>query len=167
MVILSYSFLIPPTEQYYLIHTDSNLDYTRVKLTSHKKAFAFRVQACKQAHILLTSDPSDDASSPNAIELIIGDSNNQKSVFKVNGQIVQTADTPNVLQCTSPRSFWVATEKGEIVFGEGHAYDGRLMTYAWTEDFCCAALSTDTGFLGEWLLYKDSGKRVTAIGSMA
>lgn len=145
------------TEEHYQVHTEPNGDSDWVMLTTHKNALAFRVRACRSAHIILTSDPSQDPQSDEAIELIIGANQNSKTEIKFKGEVVHSIYSPDILDCKNYRSFWVTIEKDQLLFGRGHMHDERLMEYEWQDSVCCAYLSTTNEAIGEWLLYKDSG----------
>ena len=155
------------TAEYFQIHTDAVYDFDRVLLTTHRKAFSFHVQACKEAHVALSSQPSQGAPSWDMLELIIGTDDNQKTVFTSDGTEVKSIDTPNILSCTDYRLFWVALDKGEMQFGRGRPYEEVMMVHSWAEDLCCAALSTWQGVQGEWLVFKDTGQSITYVQSPA
>ena len=140
----------------YSIHTEALYTYDRVLLTTHKNALGFSVRACMDAHLALLATPS--MPTDHALELVIGAYGNKKSFFRANGTVLQVVDTPNALDCECHRHYWVALQRGMMKFGIGDPYDKVLMEQSWNGGFYSVALSTTVGVVGNWEIYKDSGK---------
>lgn len=87
----------------------------------------FKVRAAHDAHIALTSGPSE--SDDNMVEVFIGGWSNQKSVIRRNKQKPEKAeaDTPNVLNGGEFRGFWIRWYEGvsfSFIYNCGDIDDG-------------------------------------------
>ena len=80
---------------------------------------SFRVKACNDAFVALMQTPGNRSS--NLYEVVLGGWSNQKSAIRLLKYGVNTVivDTPNILNCTQWRRFWVSWKDGVIDVGYG------------------------------------------------
>ena len=95
------------------VSTPSGRTWTNVWLSVDRTDWTFNVKACKEASLALA--PAASADLP-AYEIIIGAGNNDAtSISRDKGGTAKTNDrSPNVLDCNTPRPFWVSWTNGVI-----------------------------------------------------
>lgn len=125
------------------------------------KEIVFGLHACRDGHIALSKVPG--ILEFHTYELIIGAQNNMKTILRssIGGASVSEVDSPQILNCTEVRMFWIAWRSaGEIAFGKGSApLQGRLLYYQDPNPYRLTALSVATpqGVMGVWKVYHFTG----------
>lgn len=74
----------------------------------------FYVRAGKNAILALTSKLCD---SNSVIEIFIGEENNKKSTIRKNNEVKTEAATPDVLESTEYRGFWIKFKNNNVTVG--------------------------------------------------
>ena len=93
----------------------------------------FKVTACSDALIELRSDNSQTDNSV-VYEFLIGYNNNQNTSITVKRDgrqlKIQTANTPNILECKSAKEFWVSWKSHKMEIGTGsELYKNQLISF--------------------------------------
>ena len=100
---------VPPRKEYRRLWVDLR----------DKTAIVFSVRGCMEAGLLMTQ--YSEIKTASTYEIIIGSHKNRRTTIKRNldGQDVDTKDTPGILSCTESRQFWLLWINGTIGFGRG------------------------------------------------
>ena len=130
-------------------YQDTGLD------VSSATALLIDVTACNDACIALSESRSNYA--VNTYEIAIGSWTNTKSVIRLEplGSIMDSA-TLNVLDCSTPKSFWISWRNGEIRSGQGHNVgENILCSYTHASPYNIRYVSVSTGWsaTGQWVIY--------------
>lgn len=109
-------------------------------ITAPKKFFPFRIMACSNAIISLTSKPQDVS---DGFQIIIGTHGNTiSSIFKNSiHEMVQVQDTPQILSCGVYQDFWIRWEGRKLMVGEGDLDSGMFMMWEDPEPLTLHAIS--------------------------
>lgn len=115
----------------------------------------FRVQACKDAHLTLSTLFNNVNSD--TYEVIIGGNNNTQSFIRDRATMtdVQRVDTPNIMDCNNYKAFWAKWDKTtkRITVGDG-AVIGKYGFLDWIDTnnrtFQGFTISTYNGASGLW-----------------
>ena len=114
----------------------------------------FQVQAQAEAHVLLSSHPSEQ-SGASVYETVLGGWGNTQSVIRKakQGMPSESASTPGVLSEEELRWFWVSWGGGRISAGVGSSVgQGELLAYAdpSPSPVNYVAFATGWGSMGQW-----------------
>lgn len=130
--------------------TEDKLAYTFYPASSSQ--LQFRVKAPNDAHIALTTGPSDDQP---IYEVFIGGWGNSKSVIRKNKTQpdVSQEDTPAILSNDELRGFWIRWGDGQISVGK-EGEPSAILSYFDPEPFDIThfGVCTAWGAQGEWLI---------------
>ena len=127
----------------------------------HKDVLSFRVRACSDVHLILSS--SLKARTARYYEISIGfDGGTHSSLKFGNKQMAECITPRSVLDCKNDRHFWVHwdADSGLVEVGEGplHGFNGLL---SWTNpdpfDIQAISMATKTSVSGRWQLLNNAG----------
>nr|XP_012150292.1 PREDICTED: uncharacterized protein LOC100878241 isoform X4 [Megachile rotundata] len=132
------------------LSTEDKLEYQFYPVASGQ--IQFRVKAANDAHIALTTGPSEGEPM---YEVFIGGWSNSKSVIRKNRTKPEAAevDTPGILSADEFRGFWIRWSDGVLSVGrEGEP--SSFLTYADPSPFGIGYFGVCTGWgaSGEWLI---------------
>lgn len=145
----------------HLTGTDAEGYETLTMSLKNANQLVFSLQACKDGQIALSKLPGIHAHF--TYELVIGSAENSRTVLRrsVGGTDIASVNSVNILDCYSPRLFWIAwNSNGEISFGSGSVpQQVRLLYYKDPEPYEINSLSVFTPRLvqGIWLFSRFSG----------
>lgn len=132
------------------LSTEDKLEYNFYPVTSGQ--VQFRVKAPHDAHIALTSGPSEGEPM---YEIFIGGWGNSKSVIRKNRSKpeVAEADTPGILNGDELRGFWIRWQDGNITVGK-EGDQSPFLSYNESSPFGIGYFGVCTGWgaSGEWLI---------------
>ena len=119
-----YNVVIPP---------DSPHNKAWLVLAHHH--FTFQVSGCQEARIALTDIPFN--ASVNAYEIVLGSDNNMVTqIYRDagSGQVVNEANTPQILDCNMYRPFWVRYHQHSGVIQVGRGVLDADVLLEWTDE---------------------------------
>lgn len=138
-------------------NTESERWYDLLHLTVLAKDHViFSVQACKEAHVVLSEIPG--VTFYNAYEIAIGVADNKESLIRHNrgGPTLVTAPTDNILNCDEQRQFWISwpgLHSIELEVGHGDIVgQEKFMGTSLETSFLLNSLSVSSGDTetGKW-----------------
>jgi len=143
---------------------DKNYDVWWMSV-EHQRQLTFKLTACNDASILLSEMQLADGS--NAHEIRLGTNSNTRSSFYLDktgtGHAIEV-DTPNILKCPEPGTYWISFGDGIINVGTGPQIGiNAFLGYNYsTLDIKFLAFATDNSAIGNWMILQsgDSGKFV-------
>nr|XP_009861615.2 C3 and PZP-like alpha-2-macroglobulin domain-containing protein 8 [Ciona intestinalis] len=138
------------------ISTPSSYTFQFVRLPVNMTNFNFLTKASNNVHITLSSDES---TSSDSYEIVLGGSDNTQSWISRNSQHLVTAATDQILSGEEYRSFWVTWVGGNIQVGTGIEQTSTSRFMQWREPSQGASISyvgfaTSHGAKGEFRLWK-------------
>ncbi|XP_071444531.1 uncharacterized protein [Hetaerina americana] len=132
------------------VQTEDRLEYTFFPL--NQGSLRFRVKAANDAHIALTTGPSE---CEPMYEIFLGGWGNTKSALRRDRQKPDKAEaeTPNVVTADEEREFWVRWTDGTIQVGHG-GQAAPFLEYADPDPFPIGHYGVRTGWgaTGQWLI---------------
>ena len=132
--------------------------FDKIWLFTTKTTFHFKVQACKEANILLAQTPYyKDV----AAQIKIGTDNNQRTTIipdvSDSGQS-KSADTPNILNCGIMREFWISWDQKTVRVGYGRPKESEIVSADFDiDDIKAFSISTINDVEGFWEVHKKEG----------
>jgi len=112
-----------------------------------RRSIVFKVQACADAHIALSSQLG--LSIQHTYEVVLGGWQNSRSAIRNKTQGMDWTDvsTPDILHCDEMRSFWISWEYGLIMVGKGSKV-GKNEVMHWLDPapYSVHAISVSTGY---------------------
>ena len=144
------------TESLYQVHTAWNNMNSYVNIVTKSKRFLiFQVRSCRSANVFLMERPD---SLSTAIQLILGDAENTRTVIRLpDGQMTQTS-TPNILSCNLYRQFWINWDLGSIKVGKGIPNEDQFLEVEYTvSSVTVFGVSTEHEVVGDWRFSRDEG----------
>ena len=112
-----------------------------------------QVQACHDAHVLLSNSPEN---VDNVYEIALGIKNNTESVIRrgFQGGNEVTAQTPGILHCDELRTFWIRWSADVIEVGYGRKVGEELFMIMTNtplgQSITSLSVSTGWGSTGVW-----------------
>ncbi|XP_046388983.1 uncharacterized protein LOC124157929 isoform X1 [Ischnura elegans] len=132
------------------IQTEDRLEYTFFPL--NHGSLRFRVKAANDAHVALTTGPSE---SEPIYEIFLGGWGNTKSALRRDRQKPDKAEaeTPNVVTADEEREFWIKWNDGTIQVGHG-GQASPFLEYADPDPFPIGHYGVRTGWgaTGQWVV---------------
>ncbi len=143
------------------IHPNRFSTYRHVLTITNKTQIRFGVQAGNDAHLLLSdkhANTIDINTDYNYIEVEFGGSGNTQSLIRVSTMLGQlgAANTPNILDSSTIKYFWVSWYGGVVKGGHGFDIDQNIImesSYPANIDIKYLALWSGFGSSGTWHLY--------------
>jgi hypothetical protein len=105
---------------------DYRYDYAWFQPTS---SFAeFKVRTCNDGHILLATSLFDETKG---YEIVLGGYDNSRSDIRrgSHGQVLQQADTPDIMNCDEFLPFWIRWGNKSVIVGSGRLDDHIVMRF--------------------------------------
>ena len=125
--------------------------------------YNFRVRACHDAIVYLSHERM--AASDSAYEIAIGTKNNLRTQIRraSDRQVLADEDTPDIVNCSNYRQFWVSWVEGLLQMGTGGLKDiNKVISHdtADTRTIRSVAMTGDNlqGDPARWEVRKNSGK---------
>jgi len=140
-----------------MIHTNEDYKYGAFSLGLSRQFFKFKVRACNDAHITLSSDGSFDADY--SYEIVLSGWLNQRSVIRRCHQCDESVsvDTQQLLSCNDYRQFWISWDNGMVSVGIGWNIGVQIFMEWLIEDqfiipINFVSLSTGWDSDGDWMV---------------
>ena len=137
------------------------ISYWLAPRSQHANVLAFKVRACSDAHVILSSTQS--ASTAKYYEISLGIDGGRRSLLKFdNDPRDQVVSSTAVLDCKHDRQFWLHwdADTGLVRIGEGLLY-GFNVLLSWTNpdpfEIEAIGLSTKNSVPGRWRLLNNAG----------
>ena len=124
-----------------------------------KETLSFSLQACSDAHLAITSVPLDH--NQQSAEVVFGADNNQEVRVipdRQDSDSYEVAHVHNVLDCGTPREFWISWDGGVIRAGRGTPQQDELVSspHSWV-NMSSVSLTTGNNQNGIWKFHKREG----------
>lgn len=121
---------------------------------------SFRVKTCSDASFALMLQESEDEFVVE-FEIVFGGENNMQTFIRKQGETVESAETPNILDCGTFRELWVKWQGDLVEAGTGgHIGSNRVIHYEDTDPrgVDVVGVNTGSGQYGEWEFHVYSSK---------
>ena len=141
----------------YIVYTPKERNLNTFWMTPTMQHLTFTVLACHYAAILL----SDTKMGEFKYEVIIGYDRNRMIVVKnSDGKTLHSVDKPDLLSCSTYKTFWLTFASGSIVLGEGSDFTSVVMDWVTPDAITVKAICLTTGeeATGEWQFSMSQGK---------
>lgn len=132
-----------------------------------REHFLFRVRACKNAHVIFSSDLQGSINH----EVIIGYAFNTKTILRQvqpeDADVVEVS-TPGILDCYRDREFWITWADAVFRFGKGRFFEQMVIDYVVPDfqPFTSVSLSTSDETTGEFNYDIKQGTRLSPRGRL-
>ncbi len=140
---------------------DEGVQGQRVKLyrnvldVSEMNSIIFSVKAGNDAHILLSEEAARRVHDDKYAEIVLGGWSGTKSIIRLGNQNAHnTVDTPNILDATSYREFWLSWDHNMVKVGRGlHVGQEVFMEKRYPFNIKHMSVWNGFGSPGAWQIY--------------
>lgn len=149
---------ILPDGEFLKFNTRNLYNYGQTMFTVSEDFIVFSVQANNDAFILLMGFPDDY--DRETYEILIGGARNTVTEIRpgIMEEAVQRKNTPNILNSTSPKAFWISWRDNYIQVGEGTEFNKNPII-SWRnprqQPVRSVSISTGFGSEGQWYFPRD------------
>ena len=148
-------FTIWTGKQFTVMTDGSSTAYNYAWFVHHRPYATFKLRACSNAQIVLSTNPY--VTNMASYEIILGTENNQKSIIKLTTGESKTFNTPYILDCENARTFWIKWDI-DISVGVGIPFNNPIIRWNPPGGYFINAMSVVTKDTpGEWTFEKDFG----------
>ena len=142
--------------------TRDQRELDRIWVIPYSEQFTFYVEACKRAHLVLSTGEIDGYT----YDIAIGDDGNRQTTLRKYQQVLQETPTPDILNCHEMRQFTLSWEDKTIsLWG---TYEGLILDH-YIEDLeqiTAVSMTTDDGATGTWEFHMYNGEYLILSMSM-